>query len=180
MLITIPDDIINKCYKFAGAYDQTTDYASRGQKSPTKRVEDAITGKMAEFAVYEFLKSKFKVVSKPCLRVYNWGDKTYSPDLIADGIKIQVKAQDLQSIHLWEMSWVMEERSINKHYDQVFVLCVRIDFNKIMIVSVVPFKELLKIRSKPKKDNLHTKIAFYYKDLLTSKLNEQSEHLLWE
>ena len=56
-IINISDDIKTKCNEFANAVNTTTSYGDCGQNNLNKRLIDNYTGKICEFAVYNFLNS---------------------------------------------------------------------------------------------------------------------------
>jgi hypothetical protein len=56
-------------------------YAQRNQNNESKVKNDIYIGKLAEFAVYNYLLSKGKIVSAPDIMIYESKKKSYDADL---------------------------------------------------------------------------------------------------
>jgi hypothetical protein len=169
MLIQLSNLQISECLDFAKKCVETNKYyASRGQSNIDKIVNDIYVGKLGEWAVYEFLKSKYKDVTPPDMIITN--KKTHGADLVADTIMFDVKTQTLDSVRRYGMSWLMEKSSLNKFYGHYVVMCMQISPQEVIIQNIVAFEELLSVQSEPKLSYLKTKAAFYYSDILFKKI----------
>jgi len=97
---------IKRAKKFAkDRYDADTNlYERRGGF----KIEDVISGAMAELAVYRVLKEKGVEVGFPDFKIYAAKDKSYSADL-TDGLhNFHVKGQTLESKKRYGASWLLQ------------------------------------------------------------------------
>ncbi len=71
------------CSAFSNEVYQTNKdiYAQRNQNNESKVKNDIYIGKLAEFAVYNYLLSKGKIVSAPDIMIYESKKKSYDADL---------------------------------------------------------------------------------------------------
>ena len=72
------------------------------------KIEDVISGAMAELAVYRVLKEKGVEVGYPDFKIYEAKDKSYAADL-TDGLHhFHVKGQTLESKKRYGASWLLQ------------------------------------------------------------------------
>jgi hypothetical protein len=165
MLIQLTNLQIVECQDFATQCVATNKYyASRGQHDIAKITRDILVGKLGEYATHEFLKTKYQEVSLPDITIHS--RKSHDADIMADGLKFDVKTQTLDSVRRYGMSWLMEKSSLAKFAGHHVVMCLQLSDNEILIQNILPFEELLSVQAEPKLSYLKTKAAFYYSDIL--------------
>ena len=96
-----------KARKFA---DERTKDNALYQKRGGFKVEDIISGALAEIAVYKLLKEKGIDVSKPDFEIYAKGKKSYDADLSDGTHHFHVKGQTLESKQRYGASWIMQRK----------------------------------------------------------------------
>ena len=133
-----------RCRDFAKERTKDNDlYEKRGGF----KIEDIISGALAETAVYKLLKSRGVAVKKPDFTIHSKGQKSYDSDL-SDGLHhFHVKGQTLESKKRYGASWIMQRKDpiINKperlHYLVPCTVCIetgRVEIYGIMsIMSLV-------------------------------------------
>lgn len=172
MLILLDTAEVEKCQAFAEAVASSTRYyEDRGQNNASKRIKDTVIGKMGELASYKALRSHIPGLTEPDFEIYAGRKKSHSADLMADnGLKFSVKTQNMVSLEKYGCSWLMETKSIEKFKDDYFILCVYLGDNRVIIQSILHFDEFMTGKGAPKLAYLKTKSAFYYEDMLLSKI----------
>jgi len=146
---------------------------------------DQRIGKLGEIAVFNFLKDSYPCISYPDFNIYDVKNKSWKSDLQIPscGYQIHVKSQNvLQSIKYGE-SWIFQygdgksksyDKEIfdNKLSEDIFVAFVVVDLHyKTATVKAIPSLKFLhenKLFKKPVKNFNSTKLAVYYKDILTA------------
>jgi len=83
-------------------------YNQRGKSSDYKLLTDIIAGCMGEYAVYKHLKSSGIECSKPDLKIYGKGEKSFDSDLKSGESNIHVKSQTIQSVKRYGNSWLLQ------------------------------------------------------------------------
>lgn len=84
--------------------------------------EDIISGAMAEFACYYYLKERGLEISEPDLNIYDAKDKSYSADLVSGKKKFHVKSQTKRSQRRYGNSWLLQrydkivQKPLQGHY----------------------------------------------------------------
>jgi len=111
------------------------------------KVEDIISGALAELAVYKLLKSNGIKVAKPDFTIHSKGQKSYDADL-SDGLHhFHVKGQTLESKKRYGASWIMQRKDpiINKpermHYLVPCTVCI--DTGRVEIYGVMSILSLV-------------------------------------
>ncbi len=142
MDITITTEQYKKAYNFANSSVKTNEdeYAKRNQKNVSKITSDILTGKIAEYAVYNLLVSKGKACSEPDIAIYDRYSKSFDADLYSDGKKVHVKAQTVESSKSFGSSWSFQKQDIltfNPSSDDYICLC-QVNGLEVKIMS---FKE---------------------------------------
>lgn len=97
----------NICEEFA-ANKNTSFYARRGQNNAKKRQQDAMVGKLGEFAVCSFLRDKGFELDEPDTEIYKANKKSFKADLFVNGIPIHVKSQSAESAERYGSSWTFQ------------------------------------------------------------------------
>jgi hypothetical protein len=180
------------CELFSQAVD-TSHYAKRSQNNESKRIKDALIGKLGEVAAYHYLKDKIDGLSTPDFNIYEAKNKSWDFDLKAEGFNIHVKTQDNDIGEKYGTSWIFQYgNGKNSHYDKEifdvtspnqYVVFVSLFLNgkdsvaNIRAVTRLEFLHQKKMFSLPKLERLQfaNKKAVYLKDL--EKYPEDMFHL---
>ena len=88
-------------------------YSRRGEKNVEKMKTDILTGAIAEYAVYNYFKSKGLKCSRPDLKIYEKRKKSFDADLTAynfykEKINVHVKSQTTASVKRYKQSWLFQ------------------------------------------------------------------------
>lgn len=149
----------------------------RNQPDTSKNNLDHFYGKIAEFAVYNYLSNKFDI-SLPDVEIYSAKNKSYDSDLIitknnGDEILIHVKSQHTNRVNRYGKSWMFQQRDkliTNPKDNDVIILCSIIDSKTIEIMNYFKAKDLTKFYRDPMKKELigliDPKTCLYYDDLI--------------
>lgn len=131
--------------KFAkDRYDQNNDlYDRRGGF----KIEDVISGAMAELGVYRMLKEKGVPVGYPDFKIYEANRKSYDADL-TDGLHhFHVKGQTLASKERYGASWIMQRKDpiINNPEKLHYIVPCTVDINtgRVEIYGIFSIKSLI-------------------------------------
>ena len=103
------------------------EYARRNQKNVDKIIQDIIIGKTAEYAVYNYIKSKGKNCSEPDIKIYQKNEKSFDADLYSNNNKIHVKAQSISSSMAFGESWSFQKNdslTFKPSSDDFICLCI--------------------------------------------------------
>jgi len=97
------------CNAFADAvyFSNKSTYDKRKQTNELKVKADIYIGKMAEFAVYNFLVEKDRVVTQPDIMIYSVKRKSFDADLFVDE-KTPIHVKSCMSVRDRENSWVFQ------------------------------------------------------------------------
>lgn len=167
---------IAACKAFAEkCYDTNKDeYARRNQDNRDKIVWDITIGKMAEIAVYFFLRDEKKVeCSQPDFLIYAAKKKNYGADLTftgKDGVlyDLHVKSQDKQQGERFGKSWMFQKKDTLTHApkeNEMICLCT-IDNNEVHIDYMRKAAKFIGVYSEPKAERLReSKTAIYAEHL---------------
>lgn len=116
------------------------------QKRGGFKVEDIVSGALAEIAVHKLLKEKGIKVSPPDFEIYEKGRKSYDADLTDGHHHFHVKGQTLESKKRYGASWIMQRKDpiINKpencHYLVPCTVCIetgRVDIYGLMSIKTL-------------------------------------------
>lgn len=171
--ILVSKRIESLCLKFANSVYNTNfdEYNRRNQKDKNKIILDITIGKIAEFAVFNYMYSQGYFVTYPDLRVYEKEKKSFDSDLyvIKDGLtfRMHVKSQKLNMSKQFGESWSFQNndpliiKPTNKDY---IALCI-VDNLNVKINDIVKANKILGKYSDPKKKSLTTKKVLYFNDI---------------
>lgn len=141
-MITLSEEYKQIARAFADKRDVSI-YLSRAKITEEKAKNDVYQGCLAEFAVYEALKSRG--CTKPDLAIYENSKKRYIPDLkLANGTRIHVKCQSEEKGKKYGISWIFENRDsgVHKNKKGVAAFCVLNEDDSITIHKIVPLQKL--------------------------------------
>lgn len=144
-------------------------YKKRNQFNPVKIFNDIVTGKVAEYAVYNYFKIKNRECSKPDIKIYEAAKKSFDADLLVEEkIKIHIKSQTIEQANKYSLSWTFQaEDSLVKTptTDDYIVLC-RVDDLKVDILSIKSASYFIGKYKDPKLFKLKgIKKVIYYHDV---------------
>jgi hypothetical protein len=135
-------------------------YAERNQSDVKKIISDIYIGKMAEFAVWNYLQRDGKDATIPDIMVYPAKKKSYDADIFCGDIKIHVKS--CVAMGLYPVSWIFQPNDpvtispSNKDY----LALVCIEEGAIFDAYFVKAVDVMKIYEKPKKEGLDKKVLY--------------------
>jgi hypothetical protein len=140
-------------------------YLKRNGNSQFKAIADIYLGKMAEFAVYNFLISQGKKVTYPDIAIYQTKQKSNDADLTSDDNLIHVKS--CMEVSSYPISWLFQPS------DEVTIAPKPNDFFAFTICTAqkkfygyfVKSTELVDMYKAPKLDHLKKKVI-YEEDLI--------------
>jgi hypothetical protein len=140
--ITLTEDYKNIARDFANKRDVGI-YLKRAKITEEKARNDVYQGCLAEFAVYEALKSRG--CTKPDIAIYENSKKRYTPDLrLADGTRVHVKCQSEEQGKKYGISWIFEDRDsgVHKVRKGIVAFCVLNNDDTISIHKIVSLQQL--------------------------------------
>lgn len=166
----IDDEYISKCKKFADKKANNEETRHREHRnggtlirSTNQIYQDALEGKLAEYAIYDYMKKNGIILSEPDMEIYTKG-KWDDSDFELDDLKISIKSTKKNGqLLLMEKKDFSEDGTYlpnKKSYDLYIV--VRIDGNKYNIagwIDLDDFKEIIRrqfVIEKGTKLNGHT------------------------
>lgn len=135
-------------------------YAERQQSDVKKVISDIYVGKMAEFAVWNYLQRDGKDATMPDIMVYSAKKKSYDADISCGDIKIHVKS--CIAMGVYPVSWVFQPNDpvtispSNKDY----LALVSIEDGVIFEAYFVKAADVMKIYEAPKKEGLDKKVIY--------------------
>lgn len=137
---------------------------------------DIITGAMAEFAVYNYLKSKGIEVTAPDLSIHSEREKSYAADLHSNVGDFHVKSQTAESANRYGLSWLFQDsdRLLTLPSERAYLVFCMVDGDEVEIKAIVHNIDIVEsdVVSRPKIGKYAvTKKAIYHKDLINSDLN---------
>lgn len=169
--IKVIPEYINICNEFVeNSYNSNVDYyAKRNQNDVSKIKHDIYYGKLAEFAVYQYL-SITSDVTKPDTQVYNKYKKSFDADLIIDyRFNLHVKSQHICFVDKFGLSWNFQKEDllITKPSDNDYVcLCSIVDLSNVRIVAIKKASDLVDKYKEPILEKLKSiKKVLYYSDI---------------
>lgn len=142
-------------------------YALHNQTNKEKILSDIYLGKMAEWAVFNYLLSKEKKCSAPDVAIYPKRWKSFDADLtINDGDKLHVKS--CMAVSHYEISWVFSSKDPVTHSPSPneFVAFVVVGSKQEFDAYFVRATELLGMYKPPMKEGLLNKKVIYESDLM--------------
>lgn len=153
MIIDISDEEKLLCIKFANDVVNTNvrKYAQRNQTDKKKIIEDIYIGKVAEYATYNYLKSKGRQLEAPDIKIYGAKNKSFSADLSDGSLMFHVKCMKHDTAKRFGLSWSFQKEDplvTRPDNRDVLVLCEYID-GTIDIKSVIQAKRVINIYTKP-------------------------------
>lgn len=176
LVVELPFETFAQCNNFAhNVYETNKDcYQGRRQTSKEAVIRQIITGKLGEFAVYNYINAALGFHSNDVdLEIYDKKDKSFDADFRAGKIdpsspiyNIHVKSILCTSASKYGLSWLMQKndpvfKNMNK-MDEVFAFCQVISKR---VVHFYGFLHLPMVRlGKPKVSSLESKYAIYFDD----------------
>ena len=136
-------------------------YADRNQSGKDKIKQDIYIGKMAEYAVYNYLAKNGKDVTPPDIMIYNKHDKSFGADLYVNKTSpLHIKScMHVDTLH---NSWLFQPN------DPVTILPKEDDMIAFVVANpdatfycyLVKATEIIKIYSKPRNPLLQKKAVY--------------------
>lgn len=170
--IIVDNEYIKICNDFVEKSHQTniTHYAKRKQNDTNKIKHDIYCGKLAEFAVYQYL-SKSSDLTKPDVQVYESYHKSFDADLIIDyRHNLHVKSQHIHSASSFGMSWNFQKEdllTVSPTDNDFICLCIVHSENKVTIMAMKKATNLVTFYRDPVLEKLKgIKKVLYYSDLV--------------
>lgn len=175
MKLKICPAIIKRCQDFA---DQRTAqgvelYRHRGEMSLNKIHLDIVTGAVAEYAVYEYLRSHGHDATPPDLIIYETAKKSFAADLKVGDRHLHVKSQTVEAAKKYGASWLFQktDRVISTPSERDYMAFCLVNGDEVEIKAIVSTIELVdaEIWKEPKVPRYrYTKSALYLTDVLSS------------
>lgn len=181
----VSKDRVEKIHSFAERQYTTTlkHYAGRNQTDPEKIKYDCMVGKIEEWGVYDYLTAQGCVCSELDMNVYSSDKKSWTKDMVCDGVFITVKSQSFEQSSRFGTSWTFQyNRNGMGHRDKIFdnhekdyifaASLVRMNADGSAVVSikaVIWVSDLFKYNlfGEPKSPNLiGIKKVVYYDDII--------------
>lgn len=153
MLISLTDEEISKCKKFAQDVVHTNidKYRERNQCDVDKIVDDIFVGKLAEYASYKLLLSKGKQVEEPDVKVYSARRKSFSADLTDGKMQYHVKCMKKSTAERFGLSWSfqMEDKLVTQPSDTDAMILCEIDNTDVDVKAIVKASKVTGLYTKP-------------------------------
>jgi hypothetical protein len=179
MKIPISPEIVRACEEFAEKRAKSSEdlYRLRGEASYQKMKADIYTGALAEFAVYEYLKSKNIKVSPPDLNIYEVRQKSFGADLKGETKNFHVKSQTVEAATKYGASWLFQnsDKILTLPSENEYLVFCLVEGSVVDIQAIISNIELVEanLTKKPKIPKYATtKSAIYLQDVLGSNLNK--------
>jgi hypothetical protein len=104
-------DYVDRCKEFAAKCAPTVlaNYRKRNQINPQKIELDIYNGKIAEYAVYEYLRLSSIDCTEPDTKIYLGRSKNFNADLCTHSFDIHVKSQSEESARLYGKSALFQK-----------------------------------------------------------------------
>jgi hypothetical protein len=161
MISKIPKKYKKICKDFAiKCYNTRPEYYHKQNKDPIKAVQDNYIGKLAEFAVWVYLK---KSTPPPDLTILSVGHKKHGADLSPCHHVKSVLSDNI-------ISWVYEKNDPNRFNGIHYFCVVDLKINEIEIKYIIKGEYLRKLYSELRNRNPH-KVSIDEYDLKYSNLN---------
>lgn len=150
MEIVISDSVVKKIEEFAekrtgGSADL---YKSRGESRKEKVFNDIVIGCLGEYGVYQHLKSLGRKCSKPDLKIYKRGEKSFAADLSSEDLDVHVKSQSTASAKRYGDSYLCQRHdklvSEPKETDLMAFTCVDLESNTVTLLGFTFATEILR------------------------------------
>jgi hypothetical protein len=141
-------------------YTNLDKYKQRNQSDVKKVISDIYIGKMAEFAVWNYLQRDGKDATFPDIMIYLSNKKSYDADITAGDVKIHVKS--CVAMGVYPISWVFQPNdpvTINPS-NKDFLALVSIEDDNSFNAYFVKAADVLQIYEKPKKEGLDKKVIY--------------------
>lgn len=141
-------------------------YSSRNQNNEDKVKSDIYFGKMAEFAVYNYLLSINRKCSTPDIMIYQAKQKSYDADLIVnDSVPLHVKS--CINSPTYGNSWVFQPNDslVNSPNENETIALVVMEYNLTFSGYIVKATDVIDLYKPPRKAELNKKVL-YEKDLI--------------
>ena len=135
-------------------------YAERNQSDVKKIIADIYIGKMAEFAVWNYLLRDGKDATMPDIMVYSAKKKSYDTDITCGDAKIHVKS--CIAMGVYPVSWVFQPNdpvTINPS-NKDFLALVSIEEGTIFEAYFFKAMDVMKMYEAPKKEGLDKKVIY--------------------
>ncbi len=106
--IELDKEKVSLAKEFAKAVAVTTNYSDSNQTNRAKIEKDHFISKLGEEAVYQAYKLFTDEISVPDYTIYAGDNKSWDSDIIADGLRIAVKAQAVTAAERYGLSWTFQ------------------------------------------------------------------------
>lgn len=136
-------------------------YSSRNQTDENKVRSDIYLGKMAEFAVYNYLISKGKKCSAPDILIYQAKQKSYDADLfVNDSSPLHVKS--CMSSSAYGNSWVFQPNDplVTEPAEDETIALVIVNSNAEFDCYIVKALDAVDMYRAPRKIELNKKVLY--------------------
>ena len=136
-----------------------------------KLMQDIYYGKMAEFAVYNWLESLNKKATYPDISIYKPGEGNYfEPDIVCGDIRLHVKSCVAVGTYLNSWTFHLKDGLISKPLDNDFIMFVTIYADRQEFDGYLAQANFITdIYGEPRKQGMEKKVI--YEDKLLSKYN---------
>lgn len=141
-------------------------YASRNQTNENKVRADIYIGKMAEFAVYNYLISKGKNCSAPDVMIYSAKKKSYDADLFINGTA-PLHVKSCMEVSGYDNSWVFQPNDplVTTPLEDETIALVTATADGVFDCYIVKAIDMLFMYKPPRKIELNKKVL-YEQDLI--------------
>jgi hypothetical protein len=136
-------------------------YASRNQDNEGKVKADIYMGKLAEFAVFNYLWSLGKEVSAPDIMIYQAKNKSYDADLYINS-QAPLHVKSCMEISGYSNSWVFQPNDplvSNPNEDETIALVV-VNNSGRFYCYIVKATEMISMYRDPRKATLNKKVLY--------------------
>lgn len=135
-------------------------YESRNQNNRLKVIADIYVGKMAEFAVWNYLQRDGKDATFPDIVIYPAKKKSYDADITCGDVKIHVKS--CISLGIYPVSWVFQPNDpvTISPSNKDFLALVSIEEERLFQAYFVKAIDVINIYEAPKKEGLDKKVIY--------------------
>lgn len=176
--IPLLDRAYEDCLAFAKAVYQTNqeEYERRGQSNKWLIIQQIADGKLAEFAVWKYMKSFGYQLSMPDCNIYDEVEKSYEADLYYGIYDIHVKSISVENARKYGQSYLFQRSDpITMGGSQergVLAFTLGISSNEVWFYGFYPIPLLNGILKNPRLEEMQkTKLALYFEDLSLDQLH---------
>jgi hypothetical protein len=136
-------------------------YASRNQTNENKVRSDIYMGKMAEFAVYNYLISKGKICSAPDVMIYTAKQKSYDADLLINGIA-PLHVKSCMVVSGYDNSWVFQPNDplVTSPLEDETIALVSVTSDGVFDCYIVKATDVLFMYKPARKIELNKKVLY--------------------